>query len=598
MGILSLAPASQSPAASQNYGLTPQQMQAIFGNLQSNVSGINPNIPVGTWGGNQGNLPGTTSLTPEEIAYATADPYTAVIGNGFANNKDTLSNYMAGIADPTNLATFKAQQSGQQLTPDQLMAVSDPNMQGYADQRNPNLTPYSGVGADNPTLSQSLINKFGANVSPTATAAGQQYSAQAEAAAHKNNTMSWLGPVLAVAAIAMGAPELAGALGGAEATGATVAGMEAGQMAGLSAADLAGWGGATAADLGAAGAGTAALSSLPTSSLSNLISGTSATDTAGATSLLGSGATPAIGGDATAAYDAAVGNVAPGAVTAGDALGTTGAINLGNSVAGGAIGTDVGGAITDAASGGGLLSTIGNALTGTGTGGIGSGLGSIISGLGGAYAANKAAQTQSNASNQAAQTQLQMFNQTQQNLQPYMQGGTTAMNQLVAGTQPGGALTPTPYSNFTTQQFQQDPGYQFQLQQGQNALTNAASLTGGMNSNNLKGMVNYSQGMANTDYQNALNNYIQQYQLGNNAKQQQFTNVLAQAGMGENAAAGLGNTSAQVGSQVGNNIVGSGVAQSAGTVGTANALTGAYNNYLQNQFLNQYLNQQPTTTPG
>lgn len=60
---------------------------------------------------------------------------------------------------------------------------------------------------------------------------------------------------------------------------------------------------------------------------------------------------------------------------------------------------------------------------------------------------------------------------------------------------------------FTADKFQQDPGYQFQLQQGLDALTNKSSLAGGMNSNNMKGLIGYAQGMANTDYQQAFQNY-------------------------------------------------------------------------------------------
>jgi len=220
--------------------------------------------------------------------------------------------------------------------------------------------------------------------------------------------------------------------------------------------------------------------------------------------------------------------------------------------------------------------------------------GSIAGGLISANGAQSAAQTQANAANQASQVQQNMFNTTQQNAAPWIQAGQGALSQLTAGTQPGGALTQQAYTPFTTQQFQQDPGYQFQLQQGENALTNGASISGGMNSNNLKGLIGYSQGLANTDYQTALGNYMNQYQLGNQAAQQNFTNLSNLSQTGANAGQGLGSQSANVGSTIGQNIIGAGNAQASGTVGAANAaqsgINGAYNSYLQSQYLNNYQN--------
>ncbi len=208
-----------------------------------------------------------------------------------------------------------------------------------------------------------------------------------------------------------------------------------------------------------------------------------------------------------------------------------------------------------------------------------------------ADSSRSAANKQEDAANKASAQQQQMFSQTQQNVAPWLTAGQGALSQLVAGTQPGGALTQKEYTPFTQQQFQQDPGYQFQLQQGLNTLTNKASLGGGLNSNNLKGLLGFSQGLANQDYQQALGNYIQQYGIGNQARQQNFNNleVLSQGGLG----AGLqqGQISAGVGNQIGSNIIGAGNAQAAGQVGQTNAITGglsnAYNQYLQSQFLGQ-----------
>lgn len=93
----------------------------------------------------------------------------------------------------------------------------------------------------------------------------------------------------------------------------------------------------------------------------------------------------------------------------------------------------------------------------------------------------------------------------------------------------------------TLEQAQQNPGYQFQLQQGQQALqraqtANGSSLTAGAN----KSLENYTQGLAQTDYQNVYNNALQNYQTNYNSfmgsQAQQFNQLASLAGVGQTAA--------------------------------------------------------------
>lgn len=215
--------------------------------------------------------------------------------------------------------------------------------------------------------------------------------------------------------------------------------------------------------------------------------------------------------------------------------------------------------------------------------------GNIVSGLIGGSAAESAASTQAGAAQDATAAQLGMFNQTQTNVAPWLEAGQASLKDLVAGVKPGGQFAVTPYTSFTMDQFRSDPGYQFQLQQGQNALINAMSKTGGPNSNNLKGLVSFSQGLANTDYQQALQNYIQQFVLANQARTQGYNQVAGISAEGLGAGLKQGQIATQVGQDIGSNIIGAGNARAAGTVGVANALTGAgssaYNQYLQQQYL-------------
>jgi len=216
--------------------------------------------------------------------------------------------------------------------------------------------------------------------------------------------------------------------------------------------------------------------------------------------------------------------------------------------------------------------------------------GALISGL----SSKSAADTQASAANNATQAQLGMYNQTAANVAPWLTAGQGALSQLVAGTQPGGGLMPSSYTPYGLPQFQASPEYQNMQMQDQaaiNASLNASSKTGGMNSNNLKGLIGWTQGNATSQYATGLNDYINQFLQGNQAKANQFNtlNTLSQSGQG--AALQQGQISANVGQNVGSNIIGAGNAQAAGIVGVGNALTGGistgYNQWLQQQYLNQ-----------
>ena len=116
------------------------------------------------------------------------------------------------------------------------------------------------------------------------------------------------------------------------------------------------------------------------------------------------------------------------------------------------------------------------------------------------------------------------------------------------------------------------PNYQFQLDQGLGAVRNAGNMqTGLLSGNTLKGINDYAQNYAGGAYQNAFQNY--------NANQTNIFNRLsAIAGLGQTANATTANTGATISGNAANSIMAGGAAQAAGTVGSANALTGGANN--------------------
>lgn len=206
-------------------------------------------------------------------------------------------------------------------------------------------------------------------------------------------------------------------------------------------------------------------------------------------------------------------------------------------------------------------------------------VGAIASSAIGSSASSDAAQTQANSAQNATNAQLQMFNQTQQNLNPFIKSGTNALATLQSqiGIGANGAFNPNAplVKPFTQADFQSSPGYGFQMSQGIDAIQNSASAAGGIKGGNtLKSLDTFGQGIANQDWWNAYNAYTQR-------QQQQYGMINNFVGSGQNAAAGLGAISANVGNQVGSNMIGAGNALAAGQVGSANATTGGLNSLAQ-----------------
>lgn len=194
--------------------------------------------------------------------------------------------------------------------------------------------------------------------------------------------------------------------------------------------------------------------------------------------------------------------------------------------------------------------------------------GAVAGGAMAASGAKKAAQTQAKSADAASQIQWDMYDQTRQDLDPYKQAGDTALGQLM------GQMTPDGYFNqtYTGQDIYSDPSYQFRLQQGQDAIQSSAAAQGGLLSGaTLKALQNYGQESASQEYSNAYNRF--------NADQTNRYNRLSNlVGIGQNAAAQVGNAGAQTAQAVANNTMAGANSIAAGQVGSANAWSGAANN--------------------
>jgi hypothetical protein len=193
----------------------------------------------------------------------------------------------------------------------------------------------------------------------------------------------------------------------------------------------------------------------------------------------------------------------------------------------------------------------------------------------GAIGSNMAAGTQASGQQAAAGVQQHMFDTINSQEQPFMQAGYGATSRLSdlmgtsgnTGASGYGSLT----SNFTPQDFlaNKDPGYQFQLDTGAQALRNADTPgVGALSGPALKDLMSFNQGMASTGYQNAFNRFTTQQ---NNI----FSRLSGIAGMGQNAASNTGTAGTQLGTGMGQAIAGAGASRAGGIVGATNAIGGA-----------------------
>lgn len=210
--------------------------------------------------------------------------------------------------------------------------------------------------------------------------------------------------------------------------------------------------------------------------------------------------------------------------------------------------------------------------------GIGA-LGSLGAGAMMSSASSSAAQAQEAAAMSANQLQWKMFEQNQANMQPWLTQGTAAENILGQGVLPGGQ-----FSKFTLKDFQSNPGYQFQKQEGINALGASGAASGNYGSGNMGvALQNWGQNVANQDYNNAYSQW-----------QDSYNRLAGVAGTGQVASQNLGALGSNAATAIGANTIGAGNAAAAGMIGSANAWSNALrgmNNTAMGGF-GTYLNQQ------
>lgn len=228
-------------------------------------------------------------------------------------------------------------------------------------------------------------------------------------------------------------------------------------------------------------------------------------------------------------------------------------------------------------------------------------IGSIVGGIFGIGAAHKAANAQASASGQAANLsqqaldfQKQEWATQQANIAPWLKAGGAAETELssLLGTPGQGLLTPFQAPTSVTEQ--NDPGYQFRLQQGAQALQNSAAARGGLLSGNTaKALEDYSQNYASNEYQNVYNRAFNTFETN---QANTFNRLSALAGGGQVAAATLGQegqaAAGNVGylaGQQGGFLQNQGAARASGYIGANNQLQNMFGNIQGNLLLSSLL---------
>lgn len=208
----------------------------------------------------------------------------------------------------------------------------------------------------------------------------------------------------------------------------------------------------------------------------------------------------------------------------------------------------------------------------------------------GAVATTHAANKEAGAANHATDLENQQYQQTRSDNLPALGARNDALTRLeqllgVGGdhSAPGfGSLT----GSITPQNVESDPGYQFGLQQGQQAQKAAATARGMSDSGAaLKEAARFGTDYATTKYDDAFNRELQD-------RQQQLNPFLSLAGAGQVGTSQIGAAGQLFGQEAGGNAITAGNASAQGSLGTASifANTG-------NQLAGWYANQQRNNVP-
>jgi hypothetical protein len=215
---------------------------------------------------------------------------------------------------------------------------------------------------------------------------------------------------------------------------------------------------------------------------------------------------------------------------------------------------------------------------------IGAGAGLVGSSMQ-ARAARKAADTQAAAADRAMAQEREMYDISREDLAPYREQATRPLETS--------ERMPLFTSQFGDEQLAQylDPSMEFRRRLGEQTTARMLNVGGGaISGNTLRGLEDYGQNLASTEYGNAFNRF-------QNERTNIYNTLANIAGMGQGAV----NTGVTAGQNFAGQqtalITGQAAAQAAGGVGAANAYSGALGNVGNMAFLSSLM-RPPVAPPG
>ena len=200
-------------------------------------------------------------------------------------------------------------------------------------------------------------------------------------------------------------------------------------------------------------------------------------------------------------------------------------------------------------------------------------LGNLAQGFIGSQAEGKAERQRLAGIEEAKGFQTRGYEEGKGYYNPFLETGMGANKLLAARLGLGGDTSAPGYGefmrNFSMADYQQDPGYQFRLQEGLKQLQGSAAARGGLLSGaTVRGGQKYAQNLASQEYGNAYQRYMDQMQ-------NRYNMLAAQQGVGFRAGGALADLGSQYAANMSNLGIGAGNVRAQSTLNKAGAWSNA-----------------------
>ena len=203
-------------------------------------------------------------------------------------------------------------------------------------------------------------------------------------------------------------------------------------------------------------------------------------------------------------------------------------------------------------------------------------IGAAVIGAGGAIiSSNNAADAQQHAVDSANDLQKYEYDQTRADQQPYRDLGYSALGRMGDLLGLSGNTSAAGYGSLmkplSVGDVENDPGYQFELNQGLKTAQNSAAARGGLYSGaTLKALTQYGNDYAGTKYNEA-------YSRAKNEQDTLYNRLAGISGTGQTATTAVDTAGQNYATQAGGNLIGAGNARGAADIATGNAIGNAAN---------------------